>query len=164
MVVQVDGREVQWAKSLEGTPAEREEAGHAMGKEVGRMISEAALNEAAKDVRHPSCCGRRMEKRGRRAITVQGLDGRLRIRRTWYRCRTCGRHRLTQPLAKRVCQLATVEHFTRLPQWMFDQHGVADRRRHDRIDRQTTGGPAAERPRHALERAQCPGRHHPESQ
>jgi hypothetical protein len=27
-------------------------------------------------------------------------------------------------LAKRVCQLATVEHFTRLPQLLFDQHGV----------------------------------------
>ena len=101
------------------------------------MISEAALNDAAKDVRHPSCCGRRMANRGRRAITVQGLDGPLRIRRTRYRCRTCGhestpadgpqtcgRHRLTRPLAKRVCQLATVEHFTRLPQLKFDQHGV----------------------------------------
>ena len=37
ITVQVDGREVQWAKSLEGTPAEREEAGHAIGKEVGRV-------------------------------------------------------------------------------------------------------------------------------
>ena len=137
ITVQVDGREVQWSQSLAGSPAQREEAGHAMGKEVGRVISEAALNEAATEVRHPSCCGRRMANRGRRAITVQGLDGPLRIRRTRYRCRTCGhestpadgpqtcgRHRLTRPLAKRVCQLATVEHFTRLPQLMFDQHGV----------------------------------------
>ncbi|MCA9077873.1 MAG: hypothetical protein KDA93_22790 [Planctomycetaceae bacterium] len=117
ITVPVDGREVQWVKSLEGTPAEREEAGHAIGKEVGRVISEAALNEAATEVRHPSCCGRRMEIRGRRAIMVQGVDGPLRIRRTRYRCRTCGhestpadglqtcgRHRLTRQLAKRVWQ------------------------------------------------------------
>ena len=78
-----------------------------------------------------------MENRGRSAITVQGLDGPQRIVRRRYRCRTCerelypadgllemGRHRITRPLAKRVCQLAAIEHFTRLPQLVFDQHGV----------------------------------------
>lgn len=137
ITVQVEGREVRLNKTLQGNPAEREEAGHALAREVGRLINEAALNEAARNTQHPSCCGRPMENRGRRAITVRGLDGALEIKRTRYRCRTCqrestpadgllecGRHRLTRPLAKRVCQLATVEHFTRLPQVVFDQHGV----------------------------------------
>jgi len=137
ITVQIEGREVQWEKTLAGTPAEREEAGHAVGREVARVINEAALTEAAKDVRHPCCCRRPMENRGRRPLTIWGMDGPMRITRTRYRCKTCGqectpadgllvcgRHRITRPLAKRVCQLATVEHFTRLPQLIFDQHGV----------------------------------------
>lgn len=137
ITVRIDDRVVQLEKTVSGTPAEREESGHAVGKEVGRLVSEAALNEAAGEVHHPCCCQRRMENRGQRAVTIQGLDGPLRIRRTRYRCRACcreampadslhmcGPHRITRPLAKRVCQLATVEHFTRLPQLVFDQHGV----------------------------------------
>ena len=137
ITVQIEGREVQWRKTLEGTPAEREEAGHALAREVACVINEAALTEAAREARHPCCCGRPMENRGRRPLTVWGLDGRMRIVRTRYRCRACGyestpadgllmcgRHRITRPLAKRVCQLAAREHFTRLPQLVFDQHGV----------------------------------------
>lgn len=137
ITVQIGEREVRWQKTLEGTPTEREEIGHAAGREVARVINEAALSEAAREVRHPCCCGRRMENRGQRPITVRGLDGPMRIKRTRYRCRQCGREclpadgllecgrqRLTRPLAKRVCQLATVEHFTRLPQLVFDQHEV----------------------------------------
>jgi hypothetical protein len=137
ITVRVDGREVHWEKTLVGTPAEREESGHAVGREVARVINEAALSEAAGEVRHPCCCERPMENRGRRPITVRGVDGPMRIGRTRYRCRTCGHestpadgllacgpHRISRPLAKRVCQLATVEHFTQLPQLVFDQHGV----------------------------------------
>ena len=137
ITVQIEGREVQWQKTLQGTPAEREEAGHALAREVARVINAAALTESAGEVRHPCCCGRPMENRGRRPLTVHGLDGLMRIGRRRYRCRTCGRectpadgllvcgrHRITRPLAKRVCQLATVEHFPRLPQLVFDQHGV----------------------------------------
>lgn len=36
----------------------------------------------------------------------------------------CDRHWVTQPLAKRVCQLPTIAHSTRLPQLLQDQHGV----------------------------------------
>lgn len=137
ITVRFDDREVQLNKSLQGTPAEREEAAHALARDVGRVVGEAALQEAAHGVQHPCCCGRPMQNRGRRALTLRSLDGLVQIKRTRYRCRTCqresapadgllecGRHRLTRPLAKRVCQLATVEHFTRLPQLLFDQHGV----------------------------------------
>ncbi|MEZ6146478.1 MAG: hypothetical protein R3B91_13905 [Planctomycetaceae bacterium] len=162
MVVQVDGREVQWAKSLEGT----RRSGRRRGMRWAKRWADdqrSRMNEAAKDVRHPSCCGRRMEK---------GSAGDHGARLGWATADSADvvslpDVRTTSPdatVGQRVCQLATVEHFTRLPQWMFDQHKMADRRRHDRIDRQTTGGPAAAQPRHALERAQCPGRHHPESQ
>jgi len=137
ITVQIEGREVCLSRSLSGTPTEREEAGHLLGREVAGLVTQAALNEAAADIRRPCCCGRPMENRGRRPISLRGLDGVLQITRTRYRCRTCqrecrpadgllecGRHRVTRPLAKRVCQLATVEHFTRLPQLVFDQHGV----------------------------------------
>ena len=36
----------------------------------------------------------------------------------------CGRHRVTRHLAKQICQLQTLEHFTRLEQLMADQHSV----------------------------------------
>ncbi len=124
ITVQIGDQEVQWQKTLEGTPAEREEAGHGVGREVARVINEAALTEAAGEVRRPCCWGRRMENRGCRAITLRGLNGPMRIKRTRDRCRNCGReclpadsllecgrHRITRPLAKRVCQLATVESF-----------------------------------------------------
>jgi hypothetical protein len=78
-----------------------------------------------------------MQNRGKARLTIHGLDGDLRIPRTRYRCLQCGRelyaadglllcgrHRVTRPLAKRVCQLAAIEHFTQLPQLVFDQHGV----------------------------------------
>lgn len=38
----------------------------------------------------------------------------------------CGPHCVTRPLARRACQLATVEHCTHLPQLVFDQHGVRE--------------------------------------
>jgi hypothetical protein len=78
-----------------------------------------------------------MDSKGWLRIPVRGLDGEVRIPRRRFRCRTChrevyaadglllcGPHRVTRPLTKRVCQLATVEHFTQLPQLVFDQHGV----------------------------------------
>ena len=137
VTVQIDGREVECIEQeIVGTPAEREEQTHRLGKQVGRTAAEHAL-EAAIQTRHPCCCGRSMQSKGRRRITIRGLDGEVRVPRTRYRCQCCGRdlyaadgllmcgtHRVTRPLAKRACQLATVEHFTELPQLLFDQHGV----------------------------------------
>lgn len=138
ITVQIDGREVERVEQeILGTPAEREEQTHRLGKQVGRTAAEHALAEAAGQARHPCCCGRSMQNKGRRRITIRGLDGEVRVPRTRYRCQCCGRdlyaadgllmcgaHRVTRPLAKRACQLATVEHFTELPQLLFDQHGV----------------------------------------
>lgn len=138
VTVQVDGREVQSIeKEITGNLAEREEQAHRVGKEVGRAVTQPALEEGAGQMRRPCCCGRAMNNRGRPGITVQGLDGAVRIHRTRYRCDLCGRslypadaelmcgsHRVTRPLGKRACQLATIEHFTELPQLLFDQHGV----------------------------------------
>lgn len=61
-----------------------------------------------------------------------GLDGGVRIPRRRFRCRTCGRdlyagdglllcgrHRVTRPLAQRVCQLATVDGWHSTPLTLF---------------------------------------------
>lgn len=138
VILKVDGREVDQVRQVvNGTPAEREEQTHRLGKQVARRVTKPALAEAAAQVRHPRCCGRSMDNKGRRWITLKGVDGEVRVPRTRYRCERCGgnvypadgllmcgRHRVTRPLAKRACQLATVEHFTELPQLLFDQHGV----------------------------------------
>jgi hypothetical protein len=139
ITIVVAGREVETVqREIQGTPAEREELAHAVGREVGRVVNEQALTEWAQgEAGHPHCCGRSMQSKGWLRITVQGLDGPIRIPRRRCRCRTCGRdlyagdglllcgrHRVTRPLAQRACQLAAIEHFTHLPQLLFDQHGV----------------------------------------
>jgi len=137
ITVQCGDVKAEFREEVSGSAEQREEAAHRMGQQVGRRIAEQALNEQAADVQSPCCCGRRMEYRDRRSVTVHGLDGSLRIERKRYRCcvcqrtlyptdalQQCGSHRVTRPLAKRVCQLATIEHFTQMPQLLFDQQGV----------------------------------------
>jgi hypothetical protein len=78
-----------------------------------------------------------MDNRGRRAVTLTCQSGEFHFERNRYRCRTCrrwlipadavvccGRHRITRRLAQIACQLAVLEHFTRLEQLLADQHGV----------------------------------------
>ncbi|MGE4001367.1 MAG: hypothetical protein AB7I48_14215, partial [Planctomycetaceae bacterium] len=68
-----------------------------------------------------------MENKGRRRVSIASLSGEVVLERRRYRCRRCGAwrtpadavlccgvHRMTRHLSKLVCQLATVEHFTRL--------------------------------------------------
>lgn len=138
VIVRIEDREVECLdREVAGPAPEIEETSHRLGKQVGRAVAEAGLNELAQEASRPACCGRPMRHKGRRPRTLTGLDGELTVRRTRYRCRTCGReqytagaeiacgkHRVTRPLAKRVCQLATVEHYTQLDQLVFDQHGV----------------------------------------
>lgn len=138
IMIQVEGRQVQtWEEEVTGNPAQREEQTHRLGQQVGRVVAEKALQEAADQARRPCCCGRAMNNRGKPKLTMAGLDGPLQVRRQRFRCDCCqrelypadgelmcGPHRVTRPLAKRVCQLATLEHYTQLPQLVFDQHGV----------------------------------------
>ena len=80
-----------------------------------------------------------MKNCGVRTIGVMTTCGEVIVHRRRYRCRCrgcqhevhpadarlcCGRHRVSRPLAKRVCPLAAVEHFTRLPKLVMAQHGV----------------------------------------
>jgi hypothetical protein len=70
-------------------------------------------------------------------VTVTSGSGEVAYERTRYRCRACGAwrtpadaaigcgsQRVTRLLAKKVCQLATTEHFTRLERLVADQHAV----------------------------------------
>lgn len=133
-----------FSEDMTGTPADREERVRLLCRRVGNQVTQAVLQEAAAQAPHPVCCGRSMQNWGRARIAIQGLYGPVRIARTRYRCvhcgheqdaadgrLLCGRHRVTRPLAKRACQLATSEHFTQLPQLLFDQHGV--RLSHDEL-------------------------------
>jgi hypothetical protein len=138
ITVQIDGRQGETLEAeVRGNAAQREEQTHRLGKQVGCVVTRQALQEAADHVRRPCCCGRAMDNRGRAKVTLCSVDGPLKIRRQRFRCRRCGaelypadgelmcgKHRVTRPLAKRVCQLATLEHFPELPQLLFDQHGV----------------------------------------
>lgn len=138
VTVRIDGREVgNLSQTLSGDAVTIEEGTRRLGQRIECVVLECGFDELARDVRRPVCCGRPMESRGRRCLTVQALSGEVVVERTRYRCRicreertpadaqiACGRHRLTRPLAQRICQLATVEHFTRLEQLLADQHGV----------------------------------------
>ena len=78
-----------------------------------------------------------MRNEGRRSVTVVSRSGEIVFDRARYRCRVCkayqtpadalvccGSQRVTRLLAKKVCQLATTEHVTRLEQLVVDQHEV----------------------------------------
>lgn len=138
VTVRIDGREVgNLSQTISGGAVEIEEATRRLGQRIEGVIVECGFDQLARKVPRPVCCGRSMESRGRRRVAVQGLSGEIVVERTRYRCRICreertpadshigcGRHRVTRPLAQRICQLATVEHFTRLEQVIADQHGV----------------------------------------
>jgi hypothetical protein len=114
-----------------------EEALRETQQRTGRIVMERVLQHVALRVRPPRCCGRSKKNLGRRVINVLTTYGAVPVERTRYRCKLCGhescpadaemccgRHRVTKPLAKRACQLATTEHFPQLTQLIQDQHGV----------------------------------------
>jgi hypothetical protein len=161
IIVKQGGREVgSFEVGISGTPAEREEQVLEAGRRLGRMLLEPSLAEVADQSPVPRCCGRAMSCRDRRGITLKTMTGEVPLVRHRYRCERCrhavyqgdaaircGRHRVTLPLAKRVCQLAETEHYTRLPQLLADQHGV--RMDHQEINElvRAVGGHAEERRR-----------------
>lgn len=139
IIVRIGGREVAVVEDqIQATSVlELEEHVERLKDRAGVAILEYGFDELACDVRHPCCCGRRMENKGRRSITIASQSGEVRFSRNRYRCRVCdcwstpadgvvccGSHRITRLLARQVCQLATLEHFTRLEQLLADQHGV----------------------------------------
>lgn len=139
IVVRVDGRDVaEIIESVETLDAlDLEEHVERIKRRAGRAMLEVGLTQLGESVGRPRCCGRSMVSHGRRVITVTSRSGEVPIERTRYRCETCGAwqtpadaaiccgvHRVTRLLGKSICQLATIEHFTRLEQLMADQHGV----------------------------------------
>jgi DNA-directed RNA polymerase subunit RPC12/RpoP len=136
--VEVDGRVVGTAeRDVSGTAAEIEEGVRELQQRTGRIVLESAFQRIADQTPAPCCCGHKMKNCGRRVIGVQAMFGEIPVERRRYRCPRCGheaypadaryccgQHRLTRPLAQRICQLATVEHFTRLPELVAAQHGV----------------------------------------
>ena len=138
ITVEIDGQKAgEFEREVVGTAAEIEESSLDLGRRAARIVLEGGLVRVEAECRTPVCCQQKMVSRGRRAITVATMTGPLVFDRRRYRCGKCGHtvhagdaevlcgvHRVTKPLAKRVCQLTTTEHFTRLPQLLVDQHGV----------------------------------------
>lgn len=139
--VSVDGREqVVINRELSGSAEELEEQVREVLQRTGRVMLEPAFQQIADRTPAPCCCGKSMKNCGRRILGVMTTCGEVFVERRRYRsrCRECGRelhpadsrlccgaHRVSKPLAKRVCQLAVVENFTRLPELTAAQHGVS---------------------------------------
>ena len=128
---------------------------------------EPAFPQIADRAPAPCCCGRRIRNCGLRTIGVLTSCGEVPVHRRRYRgrCRECGRelhpadaqrccgrHRVSRPLAQRVCQLAAVEPFTRLPELVAAQHGVT-RCHETELELGHEVGGAAERMRRAEARS-----------
>lgn len=139
LILRVNGREVAHINDAIPTEAALplENRVEQLKDRAGQVLMEVGCQELAASLRHPCCCGRRMENRGLRQVTLVSQSGEFTFQRNRYRCRVCGRwllpadaviccgrHRITRLLAKNVSQLATLEHFTRLEQLLRDQHGV----------------------------------------
>jgi hypothetical protein len=136
--IEIEGRQAgQVERELTGSAAEVEEQVRSLVQRGGRIVLENAYLMASREVPARRCCGCRMQSRGQRTITVATTFGPVIVSRSRYRCGTCGaesypadvlwccgRHRVSLPLAKRVCQLATIEHFPHLESLLADQHGV----------------------------------------
>lgn len=139
IIVRIDDREVACIRNQLETRAELdlEEQTERVKDRVGRVLLEVAWSRIAKQIRRPCCCGRPMENKGKRCVTIMSQSGEVVLERNRYRCRVCrdwqtpadaliccGNHRITRRLARQICQLATLEHFTRLEELLADQHGV----------------------------------------
>lgn len=136
--VRVDGREVgEVSREVSGTEAEIEEELRKLEQRAGRMALEPALRQMADQTPVPWCCGCAMQNRGLRPLTVRTTFGEIPVLRRVYQCSECGRrlspadaqfccgrHRITKPLAQRICQLATLSHFPQLPDLLANQHGL----------------------------------------
>lgn len=172
--VQIDGREsFVLEQSLSGSAEEVEEQVREVLQRAGRVMLEPAFQQIADGTHAPCCCGRSMKNCNRRTVSLMTTCGEVVIQRRRYRCRRCGyelhpadarlccgKHRVSKPLAKRVCQLAAVEHFTRLPELVLAQHGV--RLCHETIlDMAHDVGGAAERMRLAEARSSITRREPP---
>lgn len=136
--ITIDGREAGVVeREISGTAAAVEEQVREVQQRTGRIVLEHVFQELCEQMPVPHCCGHRMENRGFRPLTLQSTFGEFPIQRRMYRCRLCGdirypadsqiccgRHHVTRPLSQRACQLATVEHFTLLPELLMSQQGV----------------------------------------
>lgn len=138
ITVEIGGRQAGVIeREIVGSASEIEEGLRPVQQRVGRIVLEDAFGRLGDETPAPHCCGRKMGSLGMREIIVQTLSGPVQYLRRRYCCSNCGKsaypadvqvctgcHRTSRPLAKRVCQLATVEHFPRLPGMLLDQHGV----------------------------------------
>lgn len=139
IIVKVDGREVADFQEEVSTQnvLEFEQHTEQLKDRLGQVVLEVGFQRCSQQLRHPCCCGRPMRNQGQRVVTVNSQSGPVTYARTRYRCCVCGAwqtpvdaliccgsHRITRLLARNICQLATLEHFTRLEQLIADQHGV----------------------------------------
>ena len=138
VTVRIDGREVATVEECIAGPAiEVEQQTEALKDRVGQVVLAEGFLQLAATLRHPCCCGKSMQNKGQRTVTIMSQSGEISFKRTRYCCTECGhyqtpadrviccgRHRVTRHLAKQISQLATIEHFTRLEQLMADQHAV----------------------------------------
>lgn len=136
--IEIDGRKAGTVeREISGTANAMEEQIRQIHERTGRIVLEQSLQELCHQTPAPSCCGQRMQNRGFRSLTLHSTFGVIPVQRRLYRCQhcgrtlypadaqmCCGRHQITHPLAQRACQLATVEHFTLLPELLMSQHGV----------------------------------------
>ena len=139
ITVEIDGRQAGTVeKELSGSAEEIEERTREGVQRTGRIVLETAFQNREADYPPPKCCGCRPESRGRRLLTLTSTFGPIQVSRRRYRCKHCGEeiypmdaelrcgcHHVTRPLAKRVCQLATTNHFPQMPGLLRDQHGIS---------------------------------------
>ena len=92
VVVRSGGREVACVNQLVETveSLEIEEQIERLKDRVGRVLLEGGYDQLGRQLRHPCCCGRPMENKGRRAVNINSLSGPFVLERNRYRCRECG--------------------------------------------------------------------------
>jgi len=92
VIVKIDGREVAVVKQkVAATESlDLEQQTEQLRDRVGRVVLEAGFSRLSRNLRHPCCCGQRMQNKGRRCVTITSLSGEVVLERTRYRCQQCG--------------------------------------------------------------------------
>lgn len=140
IIVKIDGQADQtFSRQISADPQDLEEQAHALGKLVACHLTQSGLQQHLRQQPQTlRCCRRPMHSNGRRTLKATCLDGKIKLSCPRLRCDRCGHertpllddllcgpHRVTRPLARQVCLLATSEHFTQLPQRVHELLGVS---------------------------------------
>jgi heterodisulfide reductase subunit A-like polyferredoxin len=90
VTVRIDGREVAILEEcISGQAIDVEQQTERLKDRVGQVVLAEGFSQLAATLRRPWCCGKPMQNKGPRRVTIMSQSGEISFNRTRYRCREC---------------------------------------------------------------------------